>query len=170
MKIRCCDKLKEYESSKLLLDVVKAEYDSEYRRASAIETRITIMITFAIFMAGYLFTKFDSDFMRFSICDLKIFLMVNSIIFLSISILIFIYLLISRTYKVIELKGFSNIDVQGEDEGLIAYDILQAYLEAYEYNQKVINKKITINNIGIFLLGISFLNLLIIAIGGFFYV
>ncbi|EOU1698117.1 hypothetical protein LTX13_002358 [Clostridium perfringens] len=156
-----------YNSSKLLLETVKTEYERENERIKTIENRIPILMTVAIFLCGYLFTNSGIDFKNImEKNDARIYILISLLtltsLFLVIAILIFIYLLFAKQYKRIELKNFSKLSVQAENEGLIAYDILKAYLEAYEYNQKVNNKKIIFNNVGIVLLIFSFFIFLII--------
>ncbi|MBM7835003.1 hypothetical protein [Clostridium sardiniense] len=150
-----------YKSSKVLLETIKSEYDRENDRMKTVENRIPILMTVAIFLCGFLFTNSGIDFKSMlENAQNKIYIFIGlqtlSSLFLVLSIIIFIYLLLSKEYRRIELKNFSKIDVQAKDEGLIAFDILRAYLQAYEHNQKVNNKKIMLNNIGIILLIISF--------------
>lgn len=156
-----------YRSSKILLETIKSEYNRENERMKTVESRIPILMTVAIFLCGYLFTNSGIDYEKMlKASENKIYIFIGlqtlSSLFLVLAIITFIYLLLAKEYRRIDLKNFSGLKVQGCNEGLISYDILKAYLEAYNNNQQVNNKKIMLNNVGIILLISSFFIFLII--------
>lgn len=149
-----------YKSSKLILDYVYKEYSRENERRKNIESRITILITILTFFAGLILANNQIGFQKMlQNGDKNIYTFVTIEVLSCLSLLgsmgIFVSILVAREYKTIKLDNFINIKPQGADEGLVAYDLIKAYKECFDFNKKVNDFKFKMSNMGIGLLVIS---------------
>lgn len=141
------DYAKAYQSSKLILDYMYKDYTREIERRKSVETRIPILVTIATFFGGLLLVNNTFDFTKIlnngkGIIYILIMLQGISCICLLASIIIFLSLLMSKPYKSVNTDGFLEMGPQGECEGLVAYDLIEAYKECTDYNKKLMIKNI----------------------------
>ncbi|MGL5354898.1 MAG: hypothetical protein ACRDA5_16520, partial [Clostridium sp.] len=162
-----------YRASKLLLEYVYNEINRENERLKLLESRIPILITISTFFGGLILSNTGINFSSMlSNNDSKIFIFIGlqtiSYIALTIAIFIFTGLLLSVKYKRLEITGFTDIQAQASNEGLVAYDIMSGYMKTYNHNQTINSKKMLFYNIGVVSLAISILSYLILKVVNLF--
>lgn len=162
-----------YKSSEFILQYMYNEYCKENERRANLESRIAILLTVSTFFAGFILINNQIDINSMIDNNMKVaivFIVIQSFSWVGLvgGLACFISILVARGYKTITIDNFINIEPQGADKGLIAYELLQAYKECLDYNRKVNDKKFNLTNIGIILISISIAIFLITNIIVFF--
>lgn len=162
-----------YKSSEFILQYMYNEYCKENERRANLESTIAILLTVSTFFAGFILVNNPIDINSMLVDNIKIaivFIVLQSFswVWLVGGLGCFISILVARGYRSITIDSFANIEPQGADKGLIAYELLEAYKQCLDFNRKVNDKKFNITNIGIILVSISIAIFLISNIIAFF--
>lgn len=148
-----------YKSSVMLLDHVTKEYDKEDTRSARIDSRIPIFMTIATFLGGFIFNIGGGESLKKTyelgekIYSLYIIVYVACISTIILSIGVFAWILCTKKYTRIDTNICLYEKANKEENGKIAYELMQGYQEALLDNIKVNDKKMQQYNIAIGLLG-----------------
>lgn len=146
------EKVTSYSSAKVILDMVKNEYDNEFSRISALENKVYIAITLSVALLAIIcpLTNFQailhkhlntvSDFIVPVICLLSI---IASFISIFFALYNFLKVLSLHQYFRIVTNNYIHADIFSKEENVIAFTIASDYNDAIMHNNIITDKRLS---------------------------
>jgi hypothetical protein len=135
-----------YPSAKVLLDMIKIEYDNEFQRASALDSKVSITLTLSAALLALIYpltnlkAVLDRSIVKVSECIIPLICILSVAIsfgFLVVAIFHFIEVISLHKYKAIDPKCFTDVEYFSKPENEMAIVISFKYKDAIEENRIV---------------------------------
>lgn len=150
----------EYESSEILLEIAKAEYQNEFSRTSIIDTKvgITLPIIATYFFLVLQFESVKSIFMEqlntrnaavllYSLCNP--FIYVAAIICAGVSLIFLFRAIITQSYQKIDPACFNEKEKMSQPQKVFSAIMVTYFIQALEYNTEVNNIRVALYKKGL---------------------
>jgi hypothetical protein len=137
---------RDYPSAKLLLDMNKIEYEREFERANALDTKVNIALTLsaALLVIVYpltniraLFHSYGQAAYSYIVPTLCIISTIAAFGFLIAAIFVLMNVISLHPYSVIQPRDFNKIEYVSKAENIMTFALATMYLLAIEENRVV---------------------------------